>query len=67
MFGLTTFNQSSFNALGGTTYIVTTAETFTLSDAYTGPVAFGGIIADSISLSDLDTSQFNFAETIAEN
>lgn len=69
MFGLTTFAQSPFNALGGTTYVVTTEETFTLSDTYDGPVAFGGIIADSIALADSDGggTSFDFFLTAAEN
>ena len=69
MFGLTTFAQSPFNALGGTTFVVTTSESVTFSDTYAGPVVFSGIIADSIALADSDGggSTFDFFVTASEN
>ena len=42
MFGISTFAQSPFASLGGTAYPVSVAESFTFSDVYAGPAAFGG-------------------------
>ena len=69
MFGVSTFAQSPFASLGGTAWPVDVAEALTLTDVYDGPVAFGGILADSISIVDSDGggTTFDFFVTDAEN
>jgi len=69
MFGISTFAQSPFAALGGNAYPVDVAESFTLSDVYDGPVAFGGEWADSFALADSDGggSTFDFFGAIEDN
>lgn len=68
MFGITAFAQSPFAALGGVSYAVNLAETFTSTDVYGGSVAFSGITAESFALSDSDgTATFNFYVNITES
>ena len=47
MFGISTFAQSPFAALGGgTAFPVDVSESFTLSDTYANFMQFSGIVAD---------------------
>jgi len=52
VFGISTFAQSPFAALGGNAFPVDLAESFTLSDVYAGPVAFQGLNDESFAQAD---------------
>ena len=67
MFGITAFAQAPIAALGGNSYAVSLAESFTLTDAVTGPAAFQGLIADSISITDDVPNRFDFYLSTAES
>jgi len=69
MFGISTFAQSPFAALGGNAYPVDVAESFTLSDVYDGPAGFQGLLDESFSIVDGDGggTSFDFFVSTVEN
>lgn len=69
MFGFTTFNQSPFNSLGGTSYLVDVNETATFTDLFASQIAFNILQDESFSIADGDGggTTFDFFVTAAEN
>ena len=67
MFGLTTFSQSPFVALGKNIYSFSVTENFTLADSSTQVYAFLQSISENATLADSSTQVFNALFTLAEN
>jgi predicted aspartyl protease len=60
MFGITAFAQSPFAALGGASYAMSLAESFSLSDVEAVSAAFAGAHDESFAITDDVPSNFNY-------
>jgi len=67
MFGITTFAQSPFAALGGNAYNQSVSESVAATDDFIGVIAYASNIAESIAAADTQDVAQGFAVAIGES